>query len=53
MNALQGMDRDLKEVIQVSTWKHDIKAQYLYDNFGVTKGVESRRGVKFGQICVT
>ena len=28
MNALQGMDRYLKEVIQVSTKKHDIKVQY-------------------------
>ena len=26
-----GMDRYCKEVIQVSTWKHDIKVQYLYN----------------------
>ena len=32
MNALQGMNRYRKEVIPVSTWKHDIKVQYLYDN---------------------
>ena len=32
MNALQGMDRYLNEEIQVSTQKHDIKVQYLYDN---------------------
>ena len=31
MNALQGMDRYRKEVIQVSTQKNDIKVQYLYD----------------------
>ena len=31
MNALHRMDRDWKEVIQVSTLKNDIKAQYLYD----------------------
>ena len=31
MNALQGMDRYLKEVIQVSTWKNDINVQNLYD----------------------
>ena len=34
MNALQVMDRYRKEVIQVSTWKNDIKVQYLYDNIG-------------------
>ena len=32
MTALQGMDRYWKEVIQVNTWKHDIKVQYLYNN---------------------
>ena len=31
MNALQELDRYRKEVIQVSTQKNDIKAQYLYD----------------------
>ena len=31
MNALQVMDRYMKEVIQVSTQKNNIKAQYLYD----------------------
>ena len=31
MNALQVMDRDRKEVIQVSTYKNDIKVQYLND----------------------
>ena len=31
MNALQVMDRYWKEVIQVSTQKHDINVQYLYD----------------------
>ena len=31
MNALIGMDRYEKEVIQVSTLKNDMKAQYLYD----------------------
>ena len=31
MNALQGMDRYPKEVIQVSTQKHVMKVQYLYD----------------------
>ena len=31
MNALQVMDRYGKEVIQVSTRKHDINVQYLYD----------------------
>ena len=32
MNALKVMDRYWKVVIQVSTRKHDIKVQYLYDN---------------------
>ena len=32
MNTLQVMDRHRKEVIQVSTWKNDIKVQYLDDN---------------------
>ena len=31
MNALQVMDRYWKEVVQVSTGKHDVKVQYLYD----------------------
>ena len=31
MNALQGMDRYRKELIQVSTWTNDIKVQYLYN----------------------
>ena len=31
MNALQGMDRYRKEVIQVSTQKNVIKVQYLYN----------------------
>ena len=31
MNALQGLDRYQKEVIRVSTRKHDIKVQYLYN----------------------
>ena len=31
MNALLGMDRYCKEVIQVSTWRYDIKVPYLYD----------------------
>ena len=31
MNVLQVKDRYRKEVIQVSTWKHDINVQYLYD----------------------
>ena len=31
-NALQVMDRYWKEVLQVSTWKNDIKVQYLYDS---------------------
>ena len=30
MNALQGMEKYWKEVIQVSTGKKDIKVQYLY-----------------------
>ena len=32
MNALQLMDRYRKELMQVSTQKHDIKVQYLYDS---------------------
>ena len=36
MNALQVMDRYWKEVIQVSTQKHDINVQYLYDNLITT-----------------
>ena len=32
MNALQGMDRYRKEVIQVSTLKNDKKVRYLYHN---------------------
>ena len=31
MNALQGIDRYRKEVIQVSTLKNVLKVQYLYD----------------------
>ena len=31
MNALQVMNRYWKEVIQASTWKNDIKVQYLYN----------------------
>ena len=31
MNALQVMDRNWKEVIQVSTKNNDINAQYLYN----------------------
>ena len=31
MNALQVMDRYGKEVIQVSTRKHDMNVQYFYD----------------------
>ena len=34
MNALQVMDRYWKEVLQVSTWKHDVKVQYFYDKMG-------------------
>ena len=47
MNALQLKDRHMKEVIQVSTRKNDIKVQYLYD----TKIEELRltRRVKFGK----
>ena len=32
MNALQVFGRYQKEVTQVSTWKNDVKVQYLYDN---------------------
>ena len=32
MNALQGMDRCQKELIQVSTYQNGIKVQYLYYN---------------------
>ena len=32
MNALQGLERYQKEVIQVSTQKNDLKVQYLYDS---------------------
>ena len=32
MNAMHGMNRIRKEVIQASTIKNDIKVQYLYDN---------------------
>ena len=35
MNALHGMDRYWKEMIQVSTLKNDIKVQYHYDNLAV------------------
>ena len=31
MNAWQGMDRYWKDVIKVSTRKHDLKVQYLCD----------------------
>ena len=31
MKALHWMDRYRKEVLQVSTWKHGINVQYLYD----------------------
>ena len=31
MNALPGIDRSQKEVIQVSTVKNDLKVQYLYN----------------------
>ena len=31
MNALQGVDRYRNEVLQVSTYKDDIKLQYLND----------------------
>ena len=31
MNALQGMNKYRKEVIQVRILKNDIKVQYLYD----------------------
>ena len=31
MNALHVMDRYWKEVLQVSTQKHGINVQYLYD----------------------
>ena len=31
MNAKQVVDRYRKEVIQMSTKKHDINVQYLYD----------------------
>ena len=33
MNALQVMDRSRKEVIQVSSRKHDINVQYLDNIF--------------------
>ena len=33
MKALHWMDRYRKEVLQVSTWKHGINVQYLYDMF--------------------
>ena len=33
MKALHWMDRYRKEVLQVSTWKHGINVQYLYDNW--------------------
>ena len=33
MNALQVMDRYWKEVIQVSTWKNDIKVADFFANF--------------------
>ena len=35
MNALQVMDRNWKEVIQMSTRKNDIKVQYLYDRWKI------------------
>ena len=31
MKALHRMDRYRKEVLQLSTWKHGINVQYLYD----------------------
>ena len=37
MNALQIMDRYLKEVIQVSTQKLDMNVQYLYDIINMTE----------------
>ena len=33
------MDRYWKEVIHVSTWKHDINVQYLYDTFYFDTGL--------------
>ena len=35
MKALRWMDRYRKEVLQVSTWKHGINVQYLYDRIGL------------------
>ena len=35
MNALLVMDRYQKKVIQVSTYKNDVKVQYLYNNLMV------------------
>ena len=32
MKALHRMDRYRKEVLQLSTWKHGINVQYLYDS---------------------
>ena len=32
MSALQVLDKFWKEVIQVSTRKHDVNVQYLYNN---------------------
>ena len=40
MNALQGMKRYRKEVIQVNSRKHDIKVQYLFDKWIFTKHTE-------------
>ena len=64
MNAVQVMDRYWKEVIQVSTYKNDIKFQSLYD-IGINqftersrleqyfKGVRGREGIlKTDVICL-
>ena len=40
MNALQVMDRYRKEAIQVSTRKHAINVQYLYDT--LIEGLQNR-----------
>ena len=42
MKALRWMDRYWKEELQVSTWKHGINVQYLYDIVGKVKASKNK-----------
>ena len=54
MNDIAWMDRYWKEVLEVSTWKHDIKGsvslQYFYDKEALPAFLAKKKNVKLSAI---